>query len=229
MYGLVASRAADTYRSHFREIIAIAAVVLIPAAVLAGGLRQLVADAAWDGLTADLVTAAVTVGLGGIGYFFLAAVITDLVAAHRHGRPRRRIRALALSIPYMTLIVVDLFVTGAITAGLELFVIPGLIVASRFALAPIVIELEHCGARESLRRSINLSKGDSLAVLGILVLTLGVTSLLAIPLKDLFKEVLPAAPAEMLGLLLAGILVKPIGAVAEVELVLELSERHSGD
>jgi uncharacterized protein UPF0259 len=218
-----------TSRREFWTIAPLVALILTPAAILSGAVRQLVDSASWDGLLADLVISGAAVAISGIGYFFLAGSIAEVVVAERRGTVRRSFRALALAIPYATLIVVDLVVTSAITLGIELLVIPGLIVAARFGMAPVLIEVEHDGAGDSLRRSLELSRGASFSVGAVLLAVLVLTTVLAVPLKLLAAEVLNDTLAEMVGLLLAGILVKPLGAVIEVELALELIDRREAE
>jgi hypothetical protein len=215
-------RGVATYRREFRTIAPLAVLVLVPWAIIAGLLRELADGLAWDGLLSDLVIAAGSLALSGVGYFLLVGLITEVVVASRHGRARLSLAATAHAIPYATLIAVDLLVVTAITVGLELLLIPGLIAAARFGLAPVVIEIEHHHAAESLRRSHELSRGHAISVLAVLSAVLVLTTLLAIPFKLLAAGLFADAIAEIVGLLAAGIIVKPLAAVIEVELALEL-------
>ena len=226
MFRRVNAQAFETYRARFWEITGVAAVILIPAGALTVLLRRLVDDIPWDGEIADLILGTAQIALSSIGYFLIAGLITEMVVSHRQDRPRRKLGATALAIPYAALIVIDLLLSGAITVGLQLLVIPGLFIAARFGLAPVVIEITECGVRESLRRSFRLSSRYGLAVLSILVGVITFTTLLSIPFKLLTKQFLPSDPAEILALVLAGILIKPMGAVIEVVLTLELMDRH---
>lgn len=222
MIAEILKRGLATYRRELRSILPVAVLVLVPAAILAGLLRQLLDGWAPQGPAGELIVAAGAVALSGIGYFLLAGMITEIVVSAHHGRSRRSVGATALALPFATLIVVDLIVAGTITVGLELLVLPGLFAAARLGLAPVVIEIEHCGAGASLRRSAELSRGRGYLVLVVLIAILALTALLAIPFKFLAAEFFSATVAEVVGLIAAGIIVKPIGAVIEIELALEL-------
>ena len=218
-----------TYRANWTTILAVSAAILVPTAALEG-----IIVAALDGqLGSDVLPlallAAAAVAASGLGYFLLKGVIAQIVVAERTGSPRPSIAAIARSLPVLTLLAVDVILTLGITVGLELLILPGVVFGTWFALAPIVVETEHRGVIDSLRRSGDLVKGRFWSVFLLLFTTLALVGALHWPLDSLVEEVfagLSEALQEGIGYLLAGVLIKPVGAVITVELTLELAARH---
>ena len=156
-------------------------------------------------------------------------MIAQIVVSHRDGAARPGLIAIARSVPYATLIAVDLILALGIGVGLELLIVPGIVFGTWYALAPIVVETEDRGVLESLRRSRELVRGEFWVVLIILFSTLGLVAALHWPLEALVGTLAAALSEEAqegIGYLLAAILVKPIGAVITVELTLDLAGRR---
>ena len=226
--GAVLAKGLATYRAEWGAIVGASAVVLVPTTALGAGADALLEDAVGRGDIATSVLALTAVGVAALGYYFLKGVLTHLVLSRREGRGRPGFRALARSLPYGTMIATDLMLALVVGVGVELLIVPGVILGTWFGLAPIVVEVEHRGPIDSLRRSRELVRGRFWEVAAILFLTLAGVALLSLPLKELAAVALPGDAGdpleEGLGLLLAGILVKPLGAVTTVELTLDLIE-----
>ena len=175
---------------------------------------------------AAVVLALATILVSALGYYFLKGVLTHLVLSRRSGSDPPGLVALARTLPYAPMIATDLMLAFGVGVGLELLIVPGVIFGTRYGLAPILVEVEDLGAFGAMRRSRELVRGHFWIVATILFVTLGGVALLSLPLKALAAVVLPGGAddplEEALGLLLAGILVKPIGAVTSVELTLDL-------
>jgi hypothetical protein len=198
----------------------------VPTAVLAAGADQLLENAVGKGDVAGAVLALTAVALAALGYYFLKGVLAHLVVNRREGRRPPGIVELAPKLPYLTMIVVDLSLAAAVGVGLELLVVPGLLIGTYFGLAPILVEIEQRGIREAFRRSYDLVRGHFWMVFLVIFLTLAGVTLLSLPLKALGGAIFPGGAGdpfeEGLGLLLAGIIVKPIGAITTIELTLDL-------
>lgn len=179
-----------------------------------------------NGNVAFSILAVAAVAIAGLGYYFLKGVLAHIVVSHRAGEAAPGLMAIAPRLPYATMIACDLMLSAGFAIGIELLVIPGLLFGTYYGLAPIVVEVERRGPIDSMRRSRELVRGNFWAVAAILLVTLGAVALLSLPLKALAAAIFPGGSGdpfeEGLGLLLAGILVKPIGAVASIELTLDL-------
>ena len=227
----VIPRGLATYRDNWGPIVGVSALVLVPAAAVQGIVIGLADDELDSGWLAVGFLAATAVAVAGLGYFFLKGVITQIVVSHRHDRQRPSLAEIARSLPYATLIAVDLILATGVTVGLDLLVVPGLVFGTWFALAPILVETEHVGVRAAFRRSRELVRGNFWEVLAVLFLTLALVGALHWPLEELVGELAGGLSEEVrtgIAYLLAGILVKPVGAVITIELTLELVAARDG-
>jgi hypothetical protein len=199
---------------------------LIPSAALATLADDVLEGALGNGKLSVTVLAITAIGLAGLGYYLLKGVIAHVVVARREGAETPRLSHVATRLPYVPMILTDLVLAIGVGVGIELLIVPGVLFGAYFGLAPIVAEVEHRGTIDSLRRSHALVKGHVVIVATIMFLTLGGVALLSLPLKELAALLFPGGAGDLLeegtGLLAAGILVKPIGAVASVELTLDL-------
>lgn len=221
-----------TYRAHWSRILAVSALILIPSSLLGVVADRLIDKALGNGDVALTLLALATVGISSIGYYLLKGVIAGIVVSRREGMAPPSVANLAPRLPYVSMILTDLILSFGVGIGVELLVIPGILFGGYFGLAPIVAEVEHRRTFASLCRSRELVAGHFWMVATIMFLTLGGVAVLSLPLENLAAVIFPGdgnAPLEEgLGLLVAGILVKPIGAVASVELTLDLIAATDG-
>lgn len=200
--------------------------MLVPTAALAALADQVLEGAVGNGNVAISILAVAAVAIAGLGYYFLKGVLAHIVVSRREGEAPPGLASIAPRLPYATMIACDLMLSAGFAIGIELLVVPGLLFGTYYGLAPVVVEVERRGPIASMRRSRELVRGNFWAVAAILAFTLGAVALLSLPLKALAAAIFPGGYGdpfeEGLGLLLAGILVKPIGAVASIELTLDL-------
>ena len=102
-------------------------------------------------LFAVLTVEAVAAGV--LGYFFLSGVVAQIAIARRRGRRRPGFREIAGTLPWLNLIVVDLIVSAGTAIGLQLLVIPGLVFATWYGLAAVLVETRDLTPRPALTRS----------------------------------------------------------------------------
>lgn len=169
--GEVLSEAWTLYTRNSGRLILLAAAVfgllsLVYAAIDASGERLLIP-----------LSAAATI----FGVLTLQGTLTLLVDDLRHGRPPRPISQLLSDVaPFlMTLLVAEIIASVAIVGGLILFIIPGLVILTIWnAFIPAIV-LEGRGILECFRRSQYLVAGNFLKVLAVIVLTIGISTIVA--------------------------------------------------
>jgi hypothetical protein len=159
-----------TYRSHFWPLIATAAIVFVPIALLEALTEPLREVETNDGLAVGeaLGTGLLVAALSLLGEIFYSGVVAALVTARRGGR-ERTLGEVARELPYLRLLAVDALFALMVLGGLLLFIVPGLIVVAWFVLAGPVVELEHVGVRAAFRRSRDISRGSGLRILALMV------------------------------------------------------------
>src|SRR5262249_52383320 len=103
-------------------------------------------------LIAGLAAQGVTSLLGEV--FYSGAVAVTLAVEEDQRRPT--LRAVARRVAYVRLIVVDILFAVLVTLGLEVFVVPGFLFFTWFALSGPIVELEHAGIKDAFVRSARL-------------------------------------------------------------------------
>jgi hypothetical protein len=221
-------------RERAGSLVLIGAVVFVPLG-LVDALPDRVVDVGHVGGLADVVTAALLLAVLAqsatvlLGEVFYSGAVALLIA---HSKPGSRppLRHLARSLTYGRLIAVDLLFGAGIAVGLVLFVVPGVVAFTWFALAGPLVELEGAGVRTAFARSRRLVRGHFWTVLAVL----GPITLLSEALTD---GALAAAHAllgdsflgDWLGESATNIVLSPVYAVAAVLITLQLSGRHALD
>lgn len=156
---LVLRRSLDIFGRDWHRLLVLAAAIEVPlvaAEVLlhvTPSIRGVTEDESLAGLVALLTL------YGSLSHHFLAGLLERVVGAHRQGAPRPTLRAVVRHLPWTRLIVADLVLTAMILAGLALLVVPGLVIATWFALALPIINLEDRGVLASFGRSRALVRG----------------------------------------------------------------------
>ncbi len=217
------------YKLHWKVLIPLTAVVLTPQAVgdaLLGDIEVESVESTSDVLTLVSIPVRVAVNLGGEA--LLAGIVAALVLSWRRGERFDSFRDAAREIPFGRLIAVDLLLALGTAIGLVLLIVPGVLVFTYLLIAPALIEIEHVTIRESVRRSVELVRGNFWRVLGfagaVLIISDLVVALLESPFHDAEREALLNLGIEAL--------VEPILTVATVVLALaliDLSARRAGE
>lgn len=216
-----------THQRNWGAIAVAALVTLVPAAVIQGVLASVAEDI--DSPIAAAALGAVAAATGLLGYFVLTGVIAQIVLAQRRAVARAGFLDIARSLPFAALLIVDLTIAAGTAIGLELLIVPGVVFATWFALAPALIETRHLRPVAALRRSRALVRGRFVRVLGLVTAALVVASALGIAFAFLLRGLLDAPDAADLAIasLAASLIVKPITAVVTVELAIELDEAEA--
>ncbi|MGH2955668.1 MAG: hypothetical protein ACRDL6_01570 [Solirubrobacterales bacterium] len=186
------------YRRHWRLLVPIAVVVLLPqtlAEVTIGPLEVERVDGFADVAKLALLPISAVVSL--LGEAFYAGVVAAAVLEWRAGRRLPRAGALARAIPYRRLVASDLLLVLGAAIGLALLIVPGVVFLTYFFIAPAVIKLEGRGVRDAFRRSAELVRGSFWRVFAIgLVAVLG-TELASEGLGYLMHTIVADVVAEM--------------------------------
>lgn len=153
-------RALRTHRERFFLVAVAAIAVFAPLAVASTALER------WsyryhndhgDGtsLSILIVTFAGTSAIL-FGSAFYAGLLDRIVGEHQHGHERHTVWHTLRSLPYRRLIAANILLAIVVSAGLLLFVIPGLILLTLFALVGPLINIEHQTVLGAFRRSAHL-------------------------------------------------------------------------
>lgn len=161
--GDVLRRSWDLYRVHWRHLVTIAAVVLVPLGVVNALLRLL----GWPGVAAGTV-------LDLAALFLVNGALVKAVEDVRSGRPD-------LSVPatfgyagrrLAVLAVAGVLAAAGIFVGFLLLIVPGVILLTWwFVLSPVIV-LEGATVLGAFGRSRALVRGSAWPVCGVAVLTL---------------------------------------------------------
>jgi hypothetical protein len=175
------------YRRHWPALILAAALVFAPLAVV----DALLEHAHPEGF---LAVGTVTIGeslFHLIGDVFYTGLVAAAVVAWHAGGPRQSPIGVARHLPWRTGTAVDVVLPIMTAIGFALLVVPGVLVYVYLSLTPAIVELEHTGMRESMRRSLRQVRGNFWRVLLVFVVVLGVSSAI--------EELLQAAVTATIG------------------------------
>lgn len=226
--GEVVRAALRTYREEFTRVAGTAFVVFGTVAVVDAVAAVLVGDRHVSRPFGAAVTSLAAGVFALVGVVVYAGVLDKVVGAHLHGHPDLTGREILAVLPIRRLIVADVALAVATIVGLVLFVVPGVVVFTLWALVGPVITIEDRSVRDALRRSRQLVQPCFWLTLGLVTVPLQFeqTVLHAIHYTEIFEH--PLVPAFLLNGLL-GMVVGSIVGLVEVVLAHELIARERGD
>jgi hypothetical protein len=219
-------RARRTFVRHWRVLAIFGAAIFIPLGlveVIAHDFGEIeleeLSDAeAWAaaGIGVVLIVTAL------IGEIFFAGVVAAAVS-ETHGGDAPTLGELVRTIPYGTLIVIDLLSVIGIAFGLVLLIVPGLLFLGYFGLAAPMAKIEHLGVRAAFGRSRRLVRGHFWLVLAVLAAVSLVGQALSAGAAEGIVSLLGHSfAAEWFAASASEILSTPIWALATVALAYEL-------
>jgi hypothetical protein len=179
--------AAALMRAHAAEVIGIAAVVLVPFAVV-DALGLLHVELHGENLLADFVIVVLTLlasGLSGLAWIFYAGILDHASAAWHRGEDAPAPREVARHLPWGQLVLASVLWFLAVAGGLLLAVVPGLIALTLFSLTGPVLVRENLTAVQAMRRSAQLVRRRPVLV----ILTAVLPFVAEIYVSDLAAEV----------------------------------------
>lgn len=214
----VLGEAWQLYKAHAWHLLAIALVIYVAAAVLAG----LLSLAGWFGALLGYV---VTL----FAAFLLQAALVKAVQDVRDGRADLSIsETVSAATPYIWSVAGASILAGiGITIGLILVIVPGLWLITIWAVIIPVIVIERSGTLASFARSRELVRGHGWHVFGTLVLVFVIMIVVEILLELIFLA-LPLAWRSGLSTVISGTLIAPFLALVVTLIYYRLSGTDTG-
>jgi len=159
---------------------------------LSGAWLTPVLDGTATGIPAGIVAATVvSLVVSVTGGVLTAGLATVCAAQETLGRRTRRVDWVdRLARRWPLLLTLSLLLAVAVSVGLVLFIIPGVLTYLAYLVASPVAVLERGGIGESLRRSALLTTGERTRLLGLVAAVLAVTVLLNAFITSLLGDVL---------------------------------------
>jgi hypothetical protein len=210
---------AQVYVEQIRFLLVVALLLFVPFGLvdaLAGSLIELEIeeDASVGqvlGLAAGIMLQIATASFGEV---FYAGMAMAAVTESMEGKPRSSIGRLLRSLPVGRLVAVDLISSFGLALGLELLVVPGLMLFARYVLAAPVLKIEGLSVGAAFRRSSELSRGHRWFVLlllgGLYLLTEGLTAVLQ---DGAVEAIGHSLPSDWTIAVVVGVVVTPVWAV----------------
>jgi hypothetical protein len=199
----VLGEAWSMYKAHAAHLLAIAFIIYVAAAIVAGLLSLAGVFGSLLGSVVELFAA-----------FLLQATLIKAVQDVRDGRADLSIGGtVSAATPYIWSVAAAAILAGiAITIGLILIIVPGLWLITIWAVIIPVIVIERTGALASFGRSRQLVRGHGWHVFGTLVLVFVILLVVEFILGLIFAA-LPLVLRSGLGTVISGTLVAPFLAL----------------
>ncbi len=206
------------YRAHAWHLLAIAFVIYLITAVVVAVLALV---GAFGSLLGEIIELVAT--------FLLQAALIKAVQDIRDGRADLSVsETVSAAVPYLWPVAVASILAGiAITIGLVLLIVPGLILITIWAVIIPVIVLERSGPLASFGRSRDLVRGHGWHVFGTLVLVFVIMIVVNIVLALIFA-VLPLLWRNGLSAVISGTLIAPYLALVVTLIYYRLSGADGG-
>ena len=143
-----------SYRHRFGRVVIAAALVFGVTAVIGAAVEDFVHRS--DENVIVYVIALAGTAMSQVGITFYAGLLDKVVGEFELGEEPEPVVHVLRTLPYGSLIIADILITVLTAIGMLLFVIPGMILFTLFAITGPVINIEHLGAIEGMRRSAHL-------------------------------------------------------------------------
>lgn len=215
----VLGEAWQMYRRHAAHLLAIAFVIYLVAAVIVALFALL------GGFVGALLGAIVEL----FAAFLLQATLVKAVQDVRDGRADLSIsETVSAAMPTIGPVAIASILAGiAITIGLILIIVPGLIMITFWAVIIPVIVIERSGALEAFGRSQRLVRGNGWPVFGTLVLVFLIMIAVSIVLGVIFAA-LPLLLRNGLSTVISGTLIAPYLALVVTLIYYRLAALQGG-
>lgn len=219
--GSVLTRVFQTYGNEIALILPLALVVSLIAAVL---------DALANRATETLLYTLIRVVVDSAAAMIFAGLVIEIVRRNLSGEAKTSLGDMLGSVwpVLLNLIVASILYGLGVAVGLFLLIVPGLILLTWWALIAPVIVVERVGIIDSFGRSRRLVDGNGWAVFGVVLIILLISALISLLLVVLFS-VIGGFAGSLIGIFIAGIIVKPLGALAAPIMYFDLRQIEDED
>jgi hypothetical protein len=207
------------YRRQWRWLLMAAALVFLPLALLDGLVEEIKTNSA---LT-DAGIALVTTFEHMVGDVLFNGLVAAAVIAWRCGGPRLGVIAVARTLPWPTILALEVAIPVVTAIGLVALVVPGIVFATYATLAPAVVKVEHLTAWPAVRRSFALVRGNFWRVFLVLLLLVGVASVV----EELLQHFTPEYIGDVVVKLVVELIFAPLSGVGVVLMVFHLRREAS--
>jgi hypothetical protein len=214
----VLGEAWNIYRRYAKHLLAIAFVIYLIAAIITALLSLAGVIGSLLGTVVELVAA-----------FLLQAALVKAVQDVRDGRVDMNLgETVRAATPYIAPVAgASILAAIAITIGLILIIVPGLILITIWAVIVPAIVIERSGALASFGRSRELVRGHGWQVFGTLVLVFLIMIVVDIVI-GIILVALPIALRNGISSVVAGTLIAPFLAAVVTLIYYRLLDAHSG-
>jgi hypothetical protein len=211
--GEVVNEAFDVYGKNFAVLIGGSLIVFVVVGIVAGLLQNS------GGLFGNLLATIVRL----VGYAIYVGFVVRLVQDVRDGRRDQTVGDLfeAAMPPILNLIVFGIAFGIAVGIGFFLLIIPGLILATFWAVGAPAIVVERAGPFEAFGRSWRLVRGDAWAVFGVLVVVFVIVVLVGIVLALIANPI--GSGAVIVAAVVSTVLTAPVFALTAGVMYYDLS------
>jgi hypothetical protein len=219
--GSVLTRVFQTYGEELVLILPLALIVSLIAAVL---------DAlANEGLGWALYTLIRLIVDTGAAMIF-AGLVIEIVRRRAAGQERTTLGEMLESVwpVLLTLIGASILYGIGVAIGLFLLIVPGLILLTWWALVAPVIVVERTGVIDAFRRSRELVDGNGWSVFGVVVIIFVLSAFISLILVVIFA-IFGGFVGSLIGIFIAGVIVKPLGALAAPIMYFDLKQIEGED
>lgn len=221
----------QTYKAWSPEILVLALIIFLPLGLLDALTLNVNLDSLdlTNGikLAAVFLAVAVLTTTGLLGEIFFSGAIALSLTHPGDGPPP--LREIAGRIKYGQLVLVDVAFVVIVSVGLLLGVVPGLLAFVFLSLAGPIVEIEHRGAWDALKRSARLVRGSFWFVFWVVVPVELAGDVVAKAVAGLVHGLLGES---FLGEWLAGglsdVILSPVFAIGAVLLTVDLLARKEG-
>lgn len=180
------------FRRHYWRVGLVALVLFVPPplliAALEGWREAIEADPGLIRGLGFIIAALVSAMIGLFGPVVYAGYLDEAVGNEYFHGGRTRFREVLRSLPWIRLIVADFILVLGTAIGLSLFIVPGLIWMTLFALIGPVLVQERLGVVDGFRRTYRLSRGAWKMIAVLVVALLAVENVVHEIVHELFHE-----------------------------------------
>jgi hypothetical protein len=144
----------QSYAHRFGRVVIAAALVFGLSATIGVAIERLLDIAEENVLIYLFALAGSTMSQFGITFY--AGLLDKVVGEFELGEEPEPVGRVLRTLPYARLLVADVLITLAAVVGAAFFVIPGVILFTLFSLAGPIVNIEHRGPVDAMRRSAQL-------------------------------------------------------------------------